>query len=154
MPRWKRPPRDQQEQALRQNALHDWARRDLIHRAVHVNDPHARDVLARLLSDDVFAGRPLTPASRKWLAWILVHLADGDEVPHLARGNAIKADSFERIRRLADVMHSLPSTDSISNRLKKAATILCVSVGTVRKTYYSETFRAIAAALSKQLQPK
>ena len=100
----------------------------------------------------MLAGRPLTPASRKWLAWVLADLASGDQVPHLARGNAIKAGArFERTRRLADLMQRLPA-GPVGDRLAQAQKTLGMSFSTARALYYSDTFRAFAAA-SKQLPP-
>ena len=142
------PPRNEQERAQMQNELHDWEMRNLIYSAVHTNDPDARRRLASFLSWNLHSGLPLGPASRKWLSWVLMELSDKDGIPHLARGNAIKAEAHAAlIQRLVEVMQGLPP-GPVTGRLEKAAAMLNVSFGKVRGLYYSDRYRACSLILA------
>jgi len=75
-PRFKLPPRDEQERARMQNELHDWEMRDLIHCAVHTNNPKVRKELASRVSWFLLADFPLRRPVRVWLSWVLNKLSD------------------------------------------------------------------------------
>jgi len=142
------PPRNEQERVRMQNELHDWEMQNLIYSPVHTNDPDARRRLASFLSWNLHSDLPLAPASRKWLSWVLMELSDNDGIPHLARGNAIKAEAHVAlIQRLVEVMQGLPP-GPVTGRLEKAAAILRVSFGKVRGLYYSDRYRAWSLILT------
>src|SRR5437868_13896670 len=125
-----------------QNELHDWEMRKLIHAATRTNDPSARASLARFVGWFLISDQPLRRPVREWLSWVLNDLARRDQVPHQARGNAIKTDETVAFtRRLVEVMEALPP-GKITKRLRDAAKQLGVSYEKARSTYYSDSYKA------------
>src|SRR5690349_10234132 len=82
-PTFSRLPRDEAERARMENELHDWQMRDLIHQAVHMNDPELRNELAGRVAWYLRQGWPLSPDIRRWLSWVLERLQHNRAVPHL-----------------------------------------------------------------------
>ncbi len=139
-----------------QNELHDWEMRNLIHSAVHSNNPQLRSELASRISWHLLADHPIRQPIRQYLSWVLMCLSDKDQLPHLARGNAIKIETrVAFIRRLVKAMQKMPP-GPVLKRLETAAKDLGASFGKVRAAYYSDSFlawsafEAAAADFSKQ----
>jgi hypothetical protein len=153
MPRWNDAPRDAIERARRDEELNDWVWRNLVHIAVHTNDPKARNFLATQVGEFARVGTPLEQPAREWLSWALDRLIQKNALPRARKGNAIKRSvRFERIRRLLPAMQGVPRGE-ITAALTRASKDLCVSYETVRELYYSEDYQLIASlAASKQLR--
>jgi hypothetical protein len=132
-----RPPRDERERAKRQRAFEDWGIRDAVYRAVHRNDPFTREVLSTYASELLLADLPLEPPLREWVAWVCVHLRDRDQVPHMARGNAVKTRArYDLERRVVQTLLQLPP-EPVPTQLGEVADRLNVSVEKVKAIYYS-----------------
>jgi len=129
-----------QDRAHLGDDLHDWTMRDLIHRAVHMNDPLARADLASSVCWMLNQGLPIRDSVREWLSFVLRQLMIRDQIPHLAKGNAIKSTS-SFVRELAEFMRDLPPNEPVTKRLESASRTLNVSFGKARAAYYSDDFK-------------
>lgn len=129
-----------------------WSVRALIHKAVHTNDPEARERLA-LMAWWRFHGHDktgeYTPIAeddplRGWLLFVLGQLIDRQCIPHLAVGNSVATES-ERIQDARDVYDIVGSRPPIwrglTKRFEIAAERLNKSYSAVRKIYYSEVYK-------------
>jgi hypothetical protein len=81
-------------------------------------------------------GLPIRDSVREWLSFVLRQLMIRDQIPHLAKGNAIKSTS-SFVRELAEFMRDLPPNEPVTKRLESASRTLNVSFGKARAAYYS-----------------
>ena len=114
--------------------------RDLIHRAVHTNDPRARTDLASSVSWMLNQGLPIRDSVREWLSFRAHAIKDprSDTAPGQRQCDQ-EHSSF--VRELAEFMRDLPPNEPVTKRLESASRTLNVSFGKARAAYYSDDFK-------------
>lgn len=107
----------------------------LAHLAIHENDKRNRDSMADCVRTKLFSGEALSVGERAWLLYVLAKLPD---MPHEAKGRAIRSE--ERMQLILQLIGFINS-ESVKNRAKTVTKRLDLAASEFRKSY--ETIRAL-----------
>lgn len=125
-----------------QDELHEWYVQDLMHRAMHSNDPDLRAALVSEVSFLLLNGYRIAGPVRRWLAWTIQIVHQKGNLPHLSRGPIVDQRRYVAfIKRLHSIMTRTSAEKRITKRLEAAAEELHVSFETVREAFYGDVYK-------------